>query len=115
MKRTTRQFIRGLRKTFRETDKKGREEIWDILTALRGPDDGSSTSKNAATCVIRYNVFGKKAMHGFPAMIHNDSQLDLNNRKTMAGSYHFKSHAENAFKALGLNWNEVNEVNPVNE
>lgn len=113
MKRTTRQFIRGLRKTFRETDTQGRKEIWDILTGLRGPDyEGNSwTDKRATTAVIRSEVFGIKNLMDVPADVSGDcdNSVAIRSNSTFSDHSHFKFHAQSAFKALGLKWDEVNE------
>lgn len=112
MKRTTRQFIRGLRKTFRETDASGRQEIWDILTGLRGPDynDNNYNDKRATTAVVRNEVLGIKNLAGILVDVFKDSDDRATHRvKSSFDSHRFKMHAQNAFKALGLKWNEVNE------
>lgn len=113
MKRTTRQFIRGLRKTFREIDTQGRQEIWDILTGLRGPDYdiNSYIDKRATTAVIRNEVFGIKNLMDVPADVAGDCDSSVKTRSfsSFGGYHHFKTHATQAFKALGLKWDEVNE------
>lgn len=113
MKRTTRQFIRGLRKTFRETDKQGRNEIWDILTGLRGPDyneDWPFKDKRATTAVIRNEVLGIKNLIDVPVDVNIDSNDRAVHRIDASfNGYHFQNHARRAFRALGLKWNKVNE------
>lgn len=94
-------------------------DLWNILTALRGPDSGDDGLKQATTGVIRYMMLGKNA--GFP---HDDDERNLHGsifgpdkpeyaeiRKNKNNS-HFLHHAELAFSALGLSWGRVNTQDP---
>lgn len=113
MKRSTKKFITDLRRNFREADDKGRKEMWDILTALRGPDNENSQEKSATTAVIRYMLLGEKTYKTISklALVHPDSKekadYRYNYKKGILG--HFGIHAVEAFTALGLKWDEVNE------
>lgn len=85
--------------------------LWDILTGLRGPDDGSFDSKDATTSVIRGTVFSKQAMRQTgAAMLHPDEESDYHTKARVGrmNQTHFVQHAKNAFKALGLNWDSSN-------
>lgn len=112
--------------------------VWDILCALRGPDiQGFEDIKYATTGVIRYHLLKRK--HEFPVYDNNEvddsfygSMLnsDRENYKELRLKYanvsqenfqsfdvslrvkelaHFLGHAFQAFKALGLSWDEVNK------
>lgn len=108
MTKTTRKFISSLRKQFRESDWKSRKEIWDILTALRGPDSDSLEEKEATTCIIRSTVFGEKASRNIPALINDDNEDRKDRRESGFIHWHFTQHVKSAFKALNLKWDEIN-------
>lgn len=79
-------------------------QIWDIISALRGPDNEDSILKTATTEVIRHKL-------GFYEQYFFVSPDDYNQviyRKGMNVGSHFYLHARSAFRALGLNWNDVN-------
>ncbi|MFI5355197.1 MAG: hypothetical protein ACHQX0_06260 [Desulfobaccales bacterium] len=99
--------------------------LWDILSALRGPDDGNEDLKVATTAVIRYTVFGpglrdmgmvclpdsgaslrtRQSFNEFGQAFDKDGQVINPNRFE---NIHFFGHARRAFKALGLDWDRVN-------
>lgn len=96
-----------------------RLKMWDILTALRGPDDENDVLKRLATGRIRYHLF-KDAGHrrswngsgvfyylssndSVPnALIVNETMLTASGAKiiTDASDLHFLTHIERAFAAL---------------
>lgn len=78
--------------------------LWDILTALRGPDDGDNNVKAATTGVIRHAVCG----YDCPGMVNRDSKYEKHVRESLPDN-HFTRHAVGAFRALGLKWHEVNK------
>lgn len=93
--------------------------LWDVLTALRGPDyeNVSYKTKDATTGVIRYALLGAFAgvggldphtRHLHRAIFGPDREEYVKIRDEMRVS-HFCYHARSAFTALGLKWNEVNE------
>ena len=104
--------------------------FWDIISALRGPDFEmdkelgdccTATIKPATTAVIRYHAFQDYPdlrsffrIHVF-ININSDSIAYAEVRKSLSpakpGSewYHFIFHAQKAFAALGLKWDEVNQ------
>lgn len=95
--------------------------LWWVLTALRGPDYNASWNENAlrdkesTTAVIR-QMIGLRRGVGNGATVNADSVVHTNWRNQLAvmgGSYHFKMHVINAFKALGLSWDEQNSTDPV--
>lgn len=102
------------------------KSLWDVLTALRGPDakiDGLPDTiihtgfsmdevKDATTCVLRYALglqYGIKNGHGdsYWFSLHPDSKKLAEYRKTIPYG-HFRNHAEDAFRALGLSWSKIN-------
>lgn len=89
-------------------------QLWDVLSALRGPDmNAESGVKDATTCIIRAaalpKTYGKgKTSVCIPASIGYDSPEGLAKRQGMDWS-HFRRHARKAFDVLGLSWDE--EVN----
>jgi hypothetical protein len=102
-------------------DREAAKSLWDILTALRGPDNSDQTfsTKVATTCVIRskslpktfnsHSTITKNSFISAIAISNNDSPRSLKSRSEFMYPYgHFLSHAKNAFKALGLKWDEVN-------
>lgn len=92
-----------------------RSELWDILTALRGPDfsDWNGETKAATTAVIRYKLGLRDGENAAGAICEPDSPKKVEFRKNLivsGASWHFVSHAQNAFNALDLKWNELNEL-----
>ena len=83
------------------------KNLWNVLSALRGPDeDNLGHVKFDTTGVIRHTVGiipGPTWMVAVP-----DAQRYANARKTLEDS-HFVIHARRAFIALGLKWDEVNK------
>ena len=83
-------------------------KLWDILTALRGPDDTNLSLKEATTAVIRYHALPVCDKNG--ATVYKDcigNEIARHKYESTA-SRHFISHAKNAFKALGLDWIKTN-------
>lgn len=105
-----------------------RRRAWDVLSALRGPDNGSGKLKTATTAVIRSSFFGKHARACFPhvgahvdpgtgfvavlgVQVSRDTVASVGHRVGLsANEYgsHFVHHAEKAFGALGLGWDRRN-------
>lgn len=98
----------------RETDRRG---FYDIITALRGPDAevgefGDYAPKAAITQPLRYAVF-KTGYPGFRGSISADTEEFAAKRReigAVGGIYHYVSHAIAAFDAMGMKWNEVNDL-----
>lgn len=88
--------------------------VWFTLSALRGPDahgDVARAIKFATTAVIRAKL-GITSVHlhiNKDSAVHLETRLQLDGRLERAIDRHFVYHAEQAFEALGLYWNEVNE------
>lgn len=104
----TKELIKFLRKQFNPKITKNvlaRMEMWDVLTALRGPDDQNFNKKRCTTAVIRKAVFP----HNIPAMSRYDTRASADDRRNIYKyGDHFISHTKSAFLALGLNWNTHN-------
>lgn len=96
----------------RLSQKLNNHELWDVLTALRGPDNEGLDIKSATTAVIRKAIGLDPYDSGVPAyVIDSDSEKNVAVRKNMNVHYtHFCSHAYSAFCALGLKWEEVNDL-----
>lgn len=80
------------------------EELWRVLTALRGPDSDDMGIKVTTTMVIRRAAFPKTAKEyqktrnsAGGAMYASDEQPFV-----PAGDGHFRNHAEGAQEVLGL-------------
>lgn len=93
-----------------------RQNLWDILAALRGPDEGNTDLKLATTALIRGRAFPKTARlssetggYVHAAMVTKDTREGF--RKTldwMNVFAHFEQHVLSAFRALGLKFDERN-------
>ena len=105
--------------TYLSTDERA-AELWDILTALRGPDlDHWDKDKTATTAVIRYTALPNTAATADPssswpyasrisAEVVRDTKSSVEQRKSLPRG-HFSVHAHRAFKALGLDWDKENK------
>ncbi len=90
--------------------------LWNVLSALRGPDSKDRDLKSATTSVIRYTAFPLAAKdatgHGGPlyASMIPDSKEAVHVRAKHDRYYrdHFNGHVQDAFRALGLRWQTVN-------
>lgn len=86
------------------------DAVWDVLTALRGPDDKDIDKKMATTAVIRDHVFGPNLAYRICATFNEDNASHVKWRVEKTHfSNHFSNHAQRAFAALGLSWDSVNE------
>ena len=104
--------------TYLSTDERA-AELWDILTALRGPDpDHWDKDKTATTAVIRYTALPKTAATADPSwpyasrisaeVYQGYTKSSVEQRKLLPRG-HFSVHAHRAFKALGLDWDKENK------
>lgn len=92
--------------------------LWDVLTALRGPDNNADAIKNATTGLIRTAAFGQHSK--IIAVFTSDNETHLATRCQLSLTrtnitladwrehWHFYSHVRNAFNALGLSWDKIN-------
>lgn len=83
--------------------------LWDVISALRGPDkDEMSMVKDATTSVIRHKL-GISEYIGL--IVRPDTETAAQVRRNIdsyMADYHFVFHAKRAFGALGLKWDELN-------
>jgi hypothetical protein len=94
-------------------------DLYDILTALRGPDTNDTRFndlKIPITTIVRYAVCKKSKAH-FKGLIENDTEQKAKMRVDVYSELrhthgHFLDHAKAAFHALGLSWDKVNDINP---
>src|SRR6266496_6680893 len=76
----------------------------EVITALRGPDDEDGwTTKLASTAVIRFALAG----HDSPGVSNIDGSALAYTRTNMEPG-HFRAHAQEAFRVLGLEWDKAN-------
>lgn len=92
----------------KKTDQEEGQKLWDMLTALRGPDNEDVENKEAATVLIRRRFLGEKGATIIGTYYADTgitrSATKLLNIRTGMDDRHFKSHAQKAFQALGLKW-----------
>jgi hypothetical protein len=96
-------------------DSREKRMLWDVLTALRGPDEEAVADcnggripanlvKDATTAVIRDAVFSHDAGMLIGVIIQSDCEESRHVRSAMRVLKHFENHARCAFRALGLEW-----------
>ena len=87
-------------------------DLFDILSAVRGPDSRNSRLKMATTCIIRTAAFPKKPCQYRSFYAKKDTARNVVLRKKMFKNRenhpHFREHVLAAFEALGLNLFEEN-------
>ena len=86
-------------------------ELWNVLTALRGPDSRNKRIKYATTAVIRQAAFPKKPTDA-SSVFCSDTFLRAMRRRALFRNRedlnHFREHVRDAFAALGLQIGGVN-------
>jgi len=91
--------------------------LFDVLSALRGPDSDNNDVKKAATGLIRGKAFPRVLSKSDDndlglVVTHEDNEDLVNVRRDLENnreeSRHFLNHAHLAFKHLGLSWYTVN-------
>lgn len=86
-------------------------ELWDVLTALRGPDSRNRKIKYATTAVIRSAAFPKRPCEERSVFGRDSAKLAKRRKDLFAKRKdlnHFREHVADAFRALGLTISEVN-------
>src|SRR5260370_5257383 len=82
---------------------KEHEKLWDLFSALRGPDSENENVKLATTAIIRQKAFPGLSVREIQTGSDNVAAVKV--RLGLAGgAWHFPHPAENAFRALGLTW-----------
>jgi len=87
-------------------------DLWDILTALRGPDSRNRKAKNATTALIRSAAFPKRPCEDRSIFGTDSPRLAKRRRKLFRKRRdlnHFRDHIRDAFAALGLTLYESNQ------
>lgn len=86
--------------------------LWDVLTALRGPDSGDDSVKYATTCVIRTAAFPSHPYGSNGSLYFSDDATKVKKRIDLLAhngdSAHFRRHLREAFDALDLKLREEN-------
>jgi hypothetical protein len=95
------------------TDKPYSEDLWTIITALRGPDSRNKKLKYATTAVIRQAAFPNKPS-ALLSVYSADSKKLAQRRVEMfaerADFNHFREHIAAAFTALKMDIGGVNGI-----
>ena len=86
-------------------------DLWDILSAIRGPDSRNRKLKHATTTIIRSAAFPKRPCEE-RSFYGEDSakRAEIRTRifKSKGDQNHFRQHVVAAFASLQLNLYEVN-------
>lgn len=84
------------------TDPEAGVELWDVMTGLRGPDNGDYDLKAATTAVIRTAAFPRAGASYFPDAVFAppSRRFDLDAVDEQGVSIHFRAHAVRAARAL---------------
>lgn len=91
-------------------------QLWDVLSALRGPDVKHYDYKHATTEILRSAAFPSLPYRriDLPATFAYADKAPLATTRVELAQdnqhYHFREHALKAFDALGLKWSEVNDL-----
>ena len=93
------------------TKKSYSADLWDILSAIRGPDTRNKKFKHATTTIIRSCAFPSRPCEE-RSFYGEDSakRAEIRTRlfKNKEDFNHFRDHCEAAFSALNLSLYEVN-------
>jgi hypothetical protein len=81
-----------------QTDDLESKRLWDVLTALRGPDNEDTQMKLNATVPIRKRALPKWLARIYPWQMTVERETNLTN----LFPWHFCCHAENAHSALNV-------------
>lgn len=82
-------------------------DLWNVLTALRGPDSRDRKIKYATTALIRSAAFPKRPCEDL-SVFGDDAPHLVERRREMQDLNHFREHVKDAFDSLDLKWGEVN-------
>jgi hypothetical protein len=87
-------------------------KLWNVLSALRGPDSTDFYLKNCTTEVIRHRLLGKRGGELCPSLVSPDDEKKRDRRRDMFQKFsqfdHFQRHARDAFKDMGMEWDKLN-------
>ncbi len=82
-------------------------DLWNILTALRGPDSRNKKLKYATTALIRSAAFPRRPCEDL-SVFGDDAPHLVERRRVMQDLNHFREHVKAAFDSLGLKWGGIN-------
>lgn len=112
MKPATRKMLDAIEKFLlskRNVDSGATRELWDVMTALRGPDRGGDASKEGCTIPVRRAAFpriAKQCEFGGSATGALFSTTlfgaPVVGRTSVEEFAHFRFHARRAFQALEI-------------
>lgn len=85
-------------------------DLWNVLTALRGPDSRDRKIKYATTALIRSAAFPKRPCEDL-SVFGDDAPHLAQRRRDIRDLNHFREHVKDAFDSLGLDWEGVNGEN----
>ena len=80
-----------------------RANMWEILSAIRGPDDANSITKKYTTARIRYELFGKvfaKEIGHHWASVRASIPKKKWPTSKLATTWHFSGHIQGAIYAI---------------
>lgn len=90
-----------------------KEKLWDVLTALRGPDDDDEAAKHSITVNVRVKALPRSALayntsadEPFGPILGGGTPFDL----SKANTHHFRRHASTAATALNISEGDVVQV-----
>lgn len=124
MNQDVRDILNKIDDTLSKNDQSS-NQLWDVLTSLRGPDNEDSYLKAATTLLVRSAAFPKTAsvafvndtdgiagVHGALYGTDNDynTRLRRASQQCVSEHLHFYHHVHTAFIALSLLWEENNNV-----
>jgi hypothetical protein len=124
MRDDVKEVLSDLQRAYQSMDYDSRRDLWHILTALRGPDNGREDVKSATTGIIRAAVFGLDAgrmlqefavvefFDRLAGLRVNEHALCYRAANQHEDNWHFINHAQKAFRALGLTWETNNRTHP---
>jgi len=86
-------------------------DLWDILSAIRGPDSRNRKLKRATTAIIRQAAFPMRPCEDRSIFGNDDKAIVVRRRqafKNKEDNNHFREHVRDAFESLGLSLFEEN-------
>jgi hypothetical protein len=138
MQDETKKMLTSIAAFFASSDvsSNSKRELWDILSAIRGPDEYKTDMdeetrkqindyvlptldevKAATTGVIRFHILSMGGHNAYEGIIYKDIAIVEKDSQTMITrrlgemkhmSYHFIQHARDAFRALDMTWEGIN-------
>lgn len=107
--KTLRGALNQIQKMLSGTEYSG--DLWDVLSAIRGPDSRNRKLKHATTTIIRSAAFPKRpceerSFYGDDSAKRAEIRTRLFRNKEDYN--HFRQHVEAAFASLGLSLFEEN-------